>query len=113
VPAHGAVIDGARRDLNPGCEIPFSGVAASRTAADPCAALRFRYVLHLVDGDNDQIVRHVTVRPLQAGDVVTVAGSGDWRIVNLVAGGDGVFNNGIAYCEAATSGGADEQILSA
>jgi hypothetical protein len=55
----------------------------------------------------------VNVRPLQAGDVVTVAGSGDWRIVNLVAGGDGVFNNGIAYCEAATSGGADEQILSA
>ncbi len=75
--------------------------------------MRFRYVLHLQNGEHDEIVRHVSVQPLETGSVLTIRGKGEWRIVNLVRDGEGVFNNGIAYCEPAKSDGADEHVLTA
>lgn len=63
--------------------------------------LRYRYILQLREGSGDSTVRHVSFHPLRIGDLVTVAGRGEWRITELLTT-ETVFNDGIAYAEPAT-----------
>ena len=64
--------------------------------------LDYRYVLHLHDGEDAQIVRHASFRPLSPGAVLTIPGTGDWIVRNLITSDDLSYRGGVATCEPVT-----------
>jgi anti-sigma regulatory factor (Ser/Thr protein kinase) len=65
--------------------------------------LDYRYVLHLRDGEDEQTIRHASLRPLSPGAVLTIADSGDWIVRNLITSDDIRHRDGIADCEPVSS----------
>jgi hypothetical protein len=63
--------------------------------------LTHRYVLHLVDGGRERIVRHLSARPLEPGVTVSISGHGEWVVVDVVANSGDPFKDGIAYARRA------------
>jgi anti-sigma regulatory factor (Ser/Thr protein kinase) len=61
--------------------------------------LDYRYILHLRDGEHDQVVRHASFRPLSPGAVLTIADTGDWIVRNLITSDDISYRGGIAVCK--------------
>jgi hypothetical protein len=61
--------------------------------------LNYRYVLHLHDGEREQIVRHASFRPLAPGAVVSIGDSGDWVVREIITSHDTTYRDGIAVCE--------------
>ena len=73
--------------------------------------LSYRYVLHLLDGESEQIVRHVSHRPLEVGAIVEMAGYGEWQVVEVIASANDHFKDAVAYAEPASgSTAADEAV---
>lgn len=66
--------------------------------------LRYRYLLHLVDGDDEDVVRYARFKPLKEDELVEVPGRGQWRVRAIVAADNEV--NAIAYCHPAIPSGA-------
>lgn len=64
-------------------------------------ALRYRYLLHLVGGDDEEVVRYARFKKLEEDDLVEVRGRGRWRIRMIVAADD--ESDAIAYCHPADS----------
>jgi hypothetical protein len=61
--------------------------------------LNYRYVLHLHDGEREQIVRHASFRPLAPGAVISIADAGDWVVREIITSQDAAYRDGIAICE--------------
>ena len=64
-------------------------------------AVRYRYLLHLVGGDDEEVVRYARFTKLEEHDLVEVRGRGKWRVRMIVAADD--EGDAIAYCHPADS----------
>jgi hypothetical protein len=62
--------------------------------------LRYRYLLHLVDGENEEVVRYARFTKLVEDELVEVRGRGQWRVRTIFVADD--ESDTIAYCDPAT-----------
>ena len=63
--------------------------------------LRYRYLLHLVDGEDEEVVRYARFTKLEEDELVEVRGRGQWRVKTIFAADD--ESDTIAYCDPASN----------